>query len=317
MVFQATSAALEEAGLARRDIDGVCIAASDQLDGRAISSMLLAAPAGAYLRDEVKVSDESSLALSTAFFCIKAGLARRMLVVSWTKTSESAPLRAVAVNPDPIFSRPIGLHPLCVEAVTCQMFVDRTALDLDEIDELARRMSEGAQDAMLSWPLRANYFPPYSDAAVALVLTFDPAPVELAAIEFGSDHDDPTRRVTGSDSLLASLLRRVTVTAEIPVDDSTVIETTDRNLLRNCMTLTELLGADARTISTRLLANDLTMVNRSGGLWASNPPVAAGLERIVHAVRHIAGGAVDVSIAHSSYGLAGQGQFLSVQRRPA
>ena len=57
MVFDTTRAALDDAAIERRRIDHVTIAACDELDGRSISSMLLAAPAGAYLKDENKCTD--------------------------------------------------------------------------------------------------------------------------------------------------------------------------------------------------------------------------------------------------------------------
>ncbi|HKN90352.1 MAG TPA: hypothetical protein VJ622_08725, partial [Acidimicrobiia bacterium] len=54
-------------------------------------------------------------------------------------------------------------------------------------------------------------------------------------------------------------------------------------------------------------------VNPSGGLRASNPVYAAGLERVAHAALAIRAGA-PVAVAHSSYGYAGQGQFVTVLR---
>ena len=80
-----------------------------------------------------------------------------------------------------------------------------------------------------------------------------------------------------------------------------VIETTDRTPYRLAMTLAGL-GLD-----------DNTNVNRSGGLRASNPVYAAGLERVAHAALAIRAGA-PVAVAHSSYGYAGQGQFFTVLR---
>ena len=51
MVFDTAKAALDDAGITRDELDHVTIAACDELDGRSISSMLLSAPAGAYLKD--------------------------------------------------------------------------------------------------------------------------------------------------------------------------------------------------------------------------------------------------------------------------
>src|SRR5271156_5523769 len=84
LVFAAAEGALQDAGLTRAEIDGVCIAASDQFDTRVISSMPLSGPAGGYLRDEIKVSDDGSLALASAVLRIEAGASRRVLAVSWT-----------------------------------------------------------------------------------------------------------------------------------------------------------------------------------------------------------------------------------------
>ena len=57
IVFSVTRAALDNAGVERAQIEQVTLAACDELDGRSISSMLLAMPAGAYLRDEMKCTD--------------------------------------------------------------------------------------------------------------------------------------------------------------------------------------------------------------------------------------------------------------------
>ncbi len=57
LVFDTAYAALKDAGVSRKQIDHVTIAGCDELDGRSISSMLLAAPAGAQLRDEMKCTD--------------------------------------------------------------------------------------------------------------------------------------------------------------------------------------------------------------------------------------------------------------------
>lgn len=87
LVFEAASAALADAGPARAGVDGVCLATSDQLDGRAISSMQLAGPSGAYLKDEIKVGDDGSLAFATAVLRIEAGAGDVVLAVSWTNSS--------------------------------------------------------------------------------------------------------------------------------------------------------------------------------------------------------------------------------------
>ena len=63
MAYATARAALDDAGVTRRDIDHVTLAASDEIDARGISSMLLAAPSGAYLKDEMRVTDSGLTAL--------------------------------------------------------------------------------------------------------------------------------------------------------------------------------------------------------------------------------------------------------------
>jgi acetyl-CoA acetyltransferase len=69
-------------------------------------------------------------------------------------------------------------------------------------------------------------------------------------------------------------------------------------------------------VAAALSTGRLPEVNPSGGLWATNPIFAAGLERVAEAVRRIRDGAPE-ALAHSSYGYAGQGQFVAVLRQAA
>jgi acetyl-CoA acetyltransferase len=302
LVFQAASAALVDAGLSRADLDGVCLAASDQLDGRAISSMQLAGPSGAYLKDEIKVGDDGSLAYATAVLRIEAGVDRRVLAMSWTKSSESPPETALGVNAEPVYARPAGLHPLVAEAAVSAMFLSRHGLP-------ASRVVAPGNDAgdFVCWPLRSGHLPPATDGAVALVLSADPGEVEVAGLAWGVEAADPTARRLTPEAAVAAVAGAATREAGIPVDTDLLVETTDRTPFRLAMTLTGL-GLPA------LAGERLPTVNRSGGLWASNPIFAAGLERVAHAALAVRDG-VPAALAHSSYGYAGQGQFVTVLRR--
>jgi len=291
LVFEASAAALADAGLARADIDGVCLAASDQLDGRAISSMQLAGPAGAYLKDEIKLGDDGALAFATAVLRIEAGADRRVLAVSWTKASESSLEVALGVNAEPVYTRPAGAHPLVAEAAVTAAFLDRAGLPAPDGD---------ASD-FACWPLRHEDFPPLTDAAVALVLSEGPGAVEVAGLAWATEVPDPTARRLTPEAAVAAVAARASAEAGIVIDGSVVVETTDRTPYRLAMTLAGL-GIDGN-------AN----INPSGGLRVSNPTYAAGLERIAHAALAIRDGA-PVAVAHSSYGYAGQGQFVTILR---
>jgi len=295
LVFEATAAALADAGLRRADIDGVCLAASDQLDGRAISSMQLAGPAGGFLKDEIKIGDDGALAFATAVLRIEAGADRRVLAVSWTKESESSLGTALGVNAEPVYARPAGLHPLVAEAAVTTAFLDRAVLPAPDGD---------AAD-FACWPLRHDDFPPLTDAAVALVVGEGAGPVEVAGLAWETEVPDPTARRLTPEAAVAAVAARASAEAGVVLDGSVVIETTDRTPYRLAMTLAGL-GVDAGNAN----------VNPSGGLRASNPIYAAGLERVAHAALAVRAGA-PVAVAHSSYGYAGQGQFVTVLRAGA
>ena len=313
LVFEASAAALADAGLRRDDIDGVCLAASDQLDGRAISSMQLAGPAGGFLKDEIKVGDDGALAFATAVLRIEAGADRRVLAVSWTKESESSLEMALGVNAEPVYTRPAGLHPLVAEAAVTAAFLDRAGVPAPD----------GGPSDFFCWPLRHSDFPASTDAAVALVLAEGPSrtssssaaprrssaelgfgvrPVEVAGLAWGTEVADPSARRLTPEAAVAAVAAKASAEAGIVIDGSVVIETTDRTPYRLAMTLAGL-GLDATPAN----------VNPSGGLRASNPVYAAGLERVAHAALAVRAGA-PLALAHSSYGYAGQGQFVTILR---
>ncbi|HLF40758.1 MAG TPA: hypothetical protein VI854_04700, partial [Acidimicrobiia bacterium] len=160
----------------------------------------------------------------------------------------------------------------------------------------------------------AGHVPPPGNGAVALVVTADDrvpagvAGVEVAGVAFGSESADPTaRRLTPEDAVAAVAGRAAEeagLTLEaVMLDPGVVLETTDRTPFRLAMTLRGLGHGGGAA------------VNPSGGLWASNPIFAAGLERVAHAALAVRAGA-PLAVAHSSYGYAGQGQFVAVLRRP-
>jgi hypothetical protein len=307
LVFEASAAALADAGLRRADIDGVCLAASDQLDGRAISSMQLAGPAGGFLKDEIKLGDDGSLAFAMAVLRIEAGADRRVLAVSWTKESESSLPTALGVNAEPVYARPAGLHPLVAEAAVTAAFLDRAG----------QPAPPGEAADFACWPLRHSDFPPPSDAAVALVLGAGPGAVEVAGLAWETEVPDPMARRLTPEAQVAAVAARASAEAGIVIDGSVVVETTDRTPYRLAMTLAGLgLGAAGPEVSPAMLGTPPAHVNPSGGLRASNPVYAAGLERVAHAALAIRAGA-PVAVAHSSYGYAGQGQLVTVLRAGA
>jgi hypothetical protein len=314
LVFGAASAALADAGLGRDAIDGVCLASSDQLDGRAISSMHLAGPSGARLRDEVKVADDGSVALAAAVLRVEAGLSKRVIVVSWTKPGASDTAAALSVNPEPTFLRMVGAHPWAAEAMVVGEFMRTAGLTMSQVDAWAaeRSGSQVGDDEWLAYPIKTSHMPPPSEAAVALVVTADYTDVRVGGISWGVDSAVPTQRA-GSLGSLPDIAARAFAEAGVSAVDGLPVETTDRSVVRGAMNAVGLGLASPENVGTlfdTLPAN----LNRSGGLWKSNPVFAAGLECVARAAEHVRSGEA-AAVAHSNYGYAGQGNLVAVLER--
>ena len=90
MVYDTSAPALRAAGIERSEIDHITIAACDELDGRSISNMLMVAPAGGYLKDELRVTDSAMVGLHLAAMRIASGRYDLGLLASWNKTFDRA-----------------------------------------------------------------------------------------------------------------------------------------------------------------------------------------------------------------------------------
>lgn len=183
MIFEAAREALADAGLERDDLDGVVIAASDQVDGRAISSMLTSGPAGAYLNEEINVASSPGHALALASMQIASGTHDRLLLTSWGKASETAGGSTEAAErlcADPFFERDAGLNRIA--AAGLQADAHRRRSDSHERADLAAATvaarnhgaGVGVDDVLASdlvaAPLRALEWPLETDGAFSLVL---------------------------------------------------------------------------------------------------------------------------------------------------
>jgi len=201
--------------------------------------------------------------------------------------------------------------------------VAEAAVTASFLDRAGVPAPAGEASEFSCWPLRHSDFPAPTDAAVALVLSEGPGPVEVAGLAWETEVADPTARRLPPEAAVAAVVAKASAEAGVVIDGSVVIETTDRTPYRLAMTLAGfglLPGRQVRLPSPELTPAMLgaapANVNPSGGLRASNPVYAAGLERVAHAALAVRAGA-PVAVAHSSYGYAGQGQFVTILRAGA
>ncbi|PSR22930.1 MAG: hypothetical protein C7B45_04735 [Sulfobacillus acidophilus] len=177
MIFETAQAALQDAGIGRDDIDNVVLAASDELDGRSISSMLTAMPAGALLKDEVKVTDSGLHGLILGTLRILSGLYDIGMVVSWSKVSECRPSQVWRGALEPFFSRDVGAIDPLLSAAHAARYVADYGIDVSLLDAVANRMRNrpgtpdfDAAPTYLAYPLKASHFAPTVDGVAAVVI---------------------------------------------------------------------------------------------------------------------------------------------------
>ncbi len=351
MVFEAASKALADAGITREQVECVTIAAGDQMDGRPISSMLEACPAGAYLKDEIKVTEEGSYAAILAAMRILSGVFDTVLVVSWTKCSETFVTQTTGYSAEPFFHRPFGLNYITAEAIMLSKYMDKYGLPESAAAKVVVKNRNNAarnpracyrkpvyqeeilDSKVISWPIKAMDVAPYCDGACAMVLaSADKAremtnkPVWIKGMGWTADtYYMGERDLTGLVSL-EKAARKAYALAGIdnPLESLDVAEISDTFSYRELMGY-EALGFCEKGKSESLIEQKVTEVdgklpvNPSGGALSGNPVFANGLVRLAEAALQVRGDAgshqidsVNTGLAQGSYGFCGQGNAVFI-----
>ncbi|MEU1597313.1 hypothetical protein ABZ468_31800 [Streptomyces sp. NPDC005708] len=156
MIFEVTSAALEAAGLDHASLDGVVLSGQDQTDGRVISCMTSAGPASGVDRDTTMIASSGEHALIYGWMRLLSGQGRNVLVVGWSKPSESVdPDRAELVSAEPFVLRPTGMNATIAAALQASRWTP----------------PDTTVDDVVAWPLGVSDLPARADAVYAFVLT--------------------------------------------------------------------------------------------------------------------------------------------------
>jgi acetyl-CoA acetyltransferase len=337
MVFDTARAALDHAGVERAEVDHVTIAGCDELDGRSISSMLLAAPAGAYLRDEIRTTDSGMTGLCLGAMRVESAVFEVGLVVSWNKTSEAPVENVMRMRCEPFYTRPVGLNMSIADGLFAQSVaeayrieqsaVDREVLghhqraaanpraiprDIPAIDDIAR-------SPFVATPLRHAHQAAITDGAVAMVLVSErwlkrhPRAVPLARIAglgWTSEAYDLSftrlASLTGFRGALATALKGAGLADAGALD---VIELDSQTGFHG-LAYQAALGDSAACMSP------------SGGPFAQNPYFCTGLVNMAEAVLQVSGNAgpnqvhgARTAAAHGCHGFAQQGNAIAIVER--
>lgn len=338
LAFETVRAALADAGVGRTELDHVTLATSDEMDGRSISSMLMAMPSGAYLKDELRVTDSGLTGLLMGALRIASGRFHLGLVVSWSHTSQIDVDDLTRMRAEPFVLRPIGLNGVIADALFAGAV--QRSLGLDETavaGRIAQRRQQAARNPRalrrtpaqppadaepLAWPLSRGHVAPASDGCVVFV---------LASGQWLARH--PQHRALARVAAVASAVDSYRLDAERLGGMALFGRTLDDLLQRAGRSpdaAIDVLEMEAPTgwhdlaIERHLAGRRVAELSPSGGVWAQNPLFCSGLVNAAEAALQVAGraGAVQVegagfAVAHGSHGYAQQAHTFAAFERVA
>jgi acetyl-CoA C-acetyltransferase len=326
MIFQTARSALHDAGIERSDLDAIVLAASDQTDGRAISSMLTAGPAGAYLKDEINIASSPGHAFAVACLSIRARQSRCILVASWGKASELAVEgetdAAERLSSEPYFDRDAGVsalaalgfqagarraerrqaadaaHAIVVKSHT-NAGASKSAVQPEPLT------AEGVRDSdVVAFPLRRLEIAPSCDGVFAVVLAASErrraehaglAPVYVGGVGWAADG----YRLSDRDLVLLPHLRSAAARA---FADAKIVDPRSFDVweLHDYTADAELLAYEALGLCAAGEADELALagvtardgrlpVNPEGGSLRGEAPFGGGLRKVIDAVSQLRG----------------------------
>lgn len=335
MAWRTSRAALESAGVTRRQLDSVTLGACDEMDGRPISSMLMTAPAGGYGTDEIKVTDSGATALALAYARFLAGESHLGLVTSWCKTSKTDIGSVFRLRGEPFFTRPLGIDDtvadaLFAQAVTAEFGVTDEEASRRVLEAYARAADNPrgirhkaptrdavATSAFAATPLRTAQRAPFTDGAVSLVLASEEflrtnpqcRPLaRIAGIGWATDEyrldAQRLRAMKSARRAWASALKQAGLAGAGDLDAIELESQTGWH--------------EAAYVRAFGIERGDT-VSPSGGAFAQNPLFCTGLVNAAEAVLQVTGRAgavqrtgVKRAAAHGCHGYAQQGNVVMV-----
>ena len=334
LAFETVRAALARAGVTRQQLDAVTLATSDEMDGRSISSMLMAAPSGAYLKDELRVTDSGLTGLMMGALRAASGRFGLGLVVSWSQTSQIDLNDLTRMQAEPFALRPVGMNAVIAAGLQAGALQQTLGLQEPEVAECVvqrqtqaqlnprglRRsplsVSEIAQSPAAAWPLRQGHQATATDGCVAFV---------VASGDWLAQHPHhrPMARLVGMWSAIDHYALGAERLGSMSIFDSCVASVLDRSGHGRGVKV-DVFEYEAQNawqdLAMQRHASQLCQVqnfNPSGGVWAQNPIFCTGLVNAAEAVLQVAGeaGSVQVpearfALAHGSHGYAQQGHTL-------
>ncbi len=351
MVYEATTRALEDAGLTIDRIDNVVSASNDFWDGRTISSMAINDACGSYDKNISCVEGDGTFAAFYGLTRILSGAYDTTLVVAHSKGSESVSSHITNAMFDPLYARALGLDAISAAALQARRYMDRYGITEEQCAlvsvknhgnafrnpyaQLPLRLTvqDVLQSRKLSDPIKLLDASPISDGACAIILARESAarrtakpPVWIRGVGYCADAYHLGDRDLAECAALVQASRKAYEMAGLrdPRRELDVVELYDAFSYQELL-WTEGLGLCGPGEGGKLVESGATQlagdipVNPSGGLLSAHAVIAAGLIRIAECVLQLRGEAGErqvpgarTALAHGVNGPCGQSHCVWV-----
>lgn len=349
LVFETVRGALDKAGLKKKDISTVISATNDYYDGRTISNAYMVEPAGAYLADESKVEMDGAHAMLYGMMRVLSGN-HKLAVVYGGSTPSVYPYHAARLyTSDPTWERVnMVLNDVTAGGFQMRAYMEKYGVSAEDIAKVAVKNRQNAannpsantdaKDAGLtvdkvmnsgtmSDPVTELMYSHVCDGMAAVLLAPEKQalkitdnPIWITGVGLNQDTYYLGDRDLFGNTSMEMAAQVAFKAAGVSAKDVDVAE------IHEMFAHEELILAEAIGLAEKGKAAELNSaidgeipINPSGGAMASNAPCAAGLIRVIEAVKQLKGEAdgyqvkdPKIAIATGQIGFCAQNNIMYV-----
>ena len=194
MIFEAATKAYADAGIEPQDVDTFMSLSEDYLEGTAIADEYVPDQLGAVLKPVHTIAADGITALASAVMQLETGRFDIAVVEGRSKASTILyPAHIDAFALDPLYVRPLALHPSFVAGLEMRAFLETTGNSLEQVARVVTKNRSNAlrnpnaaypanisledilQSRPLAEPLTKGQAAQYADGAIVLVLAGEEA----------------------------------------------------------------------------------------------------------------------------------------------
>ena len=323
-------------GITPDDVGSVITSSNDFNDGRTIANMAIQDAVGSVRKSESRVSGDGAFAYVYAAMRILSQEYETVMVVSHSKCSEGDQFLINNSIFDPYYQRHLGLDQISSAGLMANMYMSKYGISEEQAAKVVVKnrkngvnnpyahlqkevsIDEVLNSPMLAYPLKELDFPPYSDGAVAMLLTnkenakkYTDTPVWLKGYASCTDAYYLGHRTMTDLIGLELAAKEAYKMAGIndPVKDLDVAEVSDafsahELMIYEALGLCEKGGGGKFIDSGESQIDGSIPVNPSGGVLSSNVAMANGLVRVAEIASQLTGKAERRQISGAKTGLA-------------